>query len=114
LPFIHWFDWIEPNTTENLSVVVGNMNMPRRMIANPPFKNITVATNPTHSSTLLEATNFSRSQKVRFIEGAETKSRQAPSFFKQELPHFSNDQRFVYYEHVVAVMQFDDSRVLHA
>jgi len=37
------------------------------------------------------------------------------SFFKQELAHFSNDQCFVYYEHVVAgVMQFDDSRVLHA
>ena len=39
----------------------------------------------------------------------------APSFFKQELAHFSNDQRFVYYEHVVVgVMHFDDSRVLHA
>jgi hypothetical protein len=39
----------------------------------------------------------------------------APSFFEQELAHFSNDQRFVYYEHVViSVMQFDDSRVLHA
>src|SRR6266576_6850467 len=39
----------------------------------------------------------------------------APSFFKQELAHFSNDQRFVYYEHVVvSVMQFDDSRVLDA
>ena len=39
----------------------------------------------------------------------------APSFFKQEPAHFSNDQRFVYYEHVVvSVMQFDDSRVLHA
>src|SRR5438067_11698137 len=37
------------------------------------------------------------------------------SFFKQELAHFSNDQRFVYYAHAVAgVMQFDDSRVLHA
>ena len=37
------------------------------------------------------------------------------SFFKQELARFSNDQRFVYYEHVVvSVMQFDDSRVLHA
>ena len=36
-------------------------------------------------------------------------------FFKQELAHFSNDQRFVHYEHVVvSVMQFDDSRVLHA
>ena len=42
-------------------------------------------------------------------------STSAPSFFKQELAHFSNDQRFVYYEHVVvSVMQFDDSRVLHA
>ena len=30
-------------------------------------------------------------------------------FFEQELARFSNDQRFVYYEHVVAgVMQFDD------
>jgi hypothetical protein len=39
----------------------------------------------------------------------------SPSFIKQELARFSNDQRFVYYEHVVAgVMQFDDSRVLHA
>jgi hypothetical protein len=39
----------------------------------------------------------------------------APSFFEQKLAHFSNDQRFVYYEHVVvSVMQFDDSRVLHA
>jgi hypothetical protein len=38
---------------------------------------------------------------------------QAPSFFKRELAHFSNDQRFVYYEHVVVgVMQFDGSRVL--
>jgi hypothetical protein len=38
-----------------------------------------------------------------------------PSFFEQELAHFSNDQRFVYYEHVVvSVMQFDDSRLLHA
>jgi hypothetical protein len=37
------------------------------------------------------------------------------SFFKQELARFSNDQRFVYYEHVVAsIMQFDDSRVLNA
>ena len=36
-------------------------------------------------------------------------------FIKQELAHFSNDQRFVHYEHVVvSVMQFDDSRVLHA
>src|SRR6266480_1626603 len=41
--------------------------------------------------------------------------KQAPSFFKQELAGFSNDQRFVYYEHVVVgVMQLDDSRVLHA
>jgi hypothetical protein len=40
---------------------------------------------------------------------------EAPSFLKQELAHFSNDQRFIDYEHVVAgVMQFDDSRVLHA
>ncbi len=32
------------------------------------------------------------------------------SFFKQELAHFPNDQRFVYYEHVVVgVMQFDES-----
>jgi hypothetical protein len=39
----------------------------------------------------------------------------ARSFFKQERAHFSNDQRLLYYEHVVAgVMQFDDSRVLHA
>ena len=39
----------------------------------------------------------------------------APSFFKQELAHFSNDRRFVYYKHVmVSVMQFDDSGVLHA
>src|SRR6266566_4050106 len=37
------------------------------------------------------------------------------SFIEQELARFSNDQRFVYYEHVVAgVMQFDDSRVLNA
>ena len=37
------------------------------------------------------------------------------SFFKQELAHFPNDQRFVYYEHVVVgVVQFDDSRVLYA
>ncbi len=37
-----------------------------------------------------------------------------PSFIKQELALFSNDQRFVYYEDVVAgVMQLDDSRVLH-
>jgi hypothetical protein len=34
----------------------------------------------------------------------------SPSLLKQELAHFSNDQRFVYYEHVLAgVMQFDDS-----
>jgi hypothetical protein len=40
---------------------------------------------------------------------------QAPSFFKQELAHFSNDQGFVYYEHAVAgVMQFDDPRIFHA
>ena len=40
---------------------------------------------------------------------------QAPSLLKQELARFSDDQRFVYYEHVVvSVMQFDDSRVLHA
>src|SRR6266568_3199434 len=39
----------------------------------------------------------------------------APLFFKQEFAHFSNDQRFIYYEHVVVrVMQFDDSRVLDA
>src|SRR5947207_10986185 len=39
----------------------------------------------------------------------------APSFIKQELARFSNDQRFVYNEHVVvSIMQFDDSRVLHA
>jgi hypothetical protein len=38
----------------------------------------------------------------------------APSFFKQELARFTNDQSFVYYKHVVAgVMQFDDRRVLH-
>src|SRR5262249_43510977 len=38
----------------------------------------------------------------------------ATSFFKQELAHFSNDQPFVYDEHVVVgVMQFDDSSVLH-
>ena len=37
------------------------------------------------------------------------------SFIKQELARFSNDQRFIYYEHVViSVMQFDDSRVLYA
>src|SRR6266480_2718932 len=41
--------------------------------------------------------------------------RKAPSFIKQELARFSNDQRFVHCEHVMAgVMQFDDSRVLHA
>ena len=35
--------------------------------------------------------------------------------FEQELARFSNDQSFVYYEHVVvSVVQFDDSRVLHA
>ena len=39
----------------------------------------------------------------------------APSFIEQELAGFSNDQRLVYHEHiVVGVMQFDDSRVLHA
>ena len=37
------------------------------------------------------------------------------SFFEQELARFSDDERFVYYEHVVAgVMHFDDPRVLHA
>jgi hypothetical protein len=41
--------------------------------------------------------------------------RRALSFIEQELAHFSNGQRFVYYEHVmVSVVQFDDSRVLHA
>jgi hypothetical protein len=49
LPFIHWFDWIEPNTTEDLSVIVGNMDVTWRMIANLPFKNISATTNPTHS-----------------------------------------------------------------
>jgi len=40
---------------------------------------------------------------------------QAPSFIKQELARFPDDQRFIYYKHVVvSVMQFDDSRVLHA
>ena len=35
--------------------------------------------------------------------------------FKQELARLSNEQRFVYYEHiVVGVMQFDDSRIRHA
>jgi len=46
LPFIHWFDWGEPNTTEDLSVVTRDMDVTRRMIANPPFKNISAATNP--------------------------------------------------------------------
>ena len=32
------------------------------------------------------------------------------SLIEQELAHFSNDRRFVYYEHVVVgVMQFDES-----
>jgi hypothetical protein len=40
--------------------------------------------------------------------------RKAPSFIKQELAHFSNDQPFVYDEHaVISVMRFDDPRVLH-
>jgi hypothetical protein len=40
--------------------------------------------------------------------------RKTPSFIKQELAHFSNDQPFVYDEHaVISVMRFDDPRVLH-
>ena len=39
---------------------------------------------------------------------------EGPLFIKQELAHFSNDQRFVHNEHVVVgVMQFDNSRVFH-
>jgi len=38
LPFIHWFDWIEPNPTEDLSVIIGNMDVTWRMIANPTIQ----------------------------------------------------------------------------
>ena len=50
LLFIHWFDWIEPNTTEDPAITIRNVNVARRMIANPPFKNISAATNSAHSS----------------------------------------------------------------
>jgi hypothetical protein len=49
LPFIHWFDWIEPDTTEDLSIAIRNVNVARRMIANPPFENISATPNPAHS-----------------------------------------------------------------
>jgi hypothetical protein len=40
--------------------------------------------------------------------------RKTPSFIKQELAHFSNDQPLVYDEQaVISVMWFDDPRVLH-
>jgi len=59
-----------------------------------------------------------RAGKLRLLDDVLNKRqlnpRKARSFFKQERAHFSNDQGFVYYEHVVvSVMQFDDWRVLH-
>ena len=38
MPFIHWFNWVEPDTAEDPSVVVGHVDVTRRMVPNPPFK----------------------------------------------------------------------------
>jgi len=71
-------------------------------------------------------TPFKIEKLTRFCRKADTgipKSAETPKTFasrhlhssSKNFAHFSNDQRFVYYEHVLAgVMQFDDSRVLHA
>jgi len=50
LPFIHWFDWIEPNTSKDLSIAIRNVNMARRMITDPPFENVAAAPNSAHKS----------------------------------------------------------------
>jgi hypothetical protein len=62
-----------------------------------------------------EATSFWKRGSLRSSSNIRPAGASASSFIEQELARFSNDQRFVYYEHVMAgVMQFDDSRVLHA
>ena len=50
-------------------------------------------------------------QPKQFKSQQPVSPRIGPSFIKQELAGFSNDQRFVYYEHVVvSVVQLDDAR----
>jgi hypothetical protein len=72
-----------------------------------------------------EATGFSKREslpatvgKLRSLGDILNKRQlnpKAPSLIEQELARFSNDQRFVHDEHVmVGIMEFDDSRVLHA
>jgi hypothetical protein len=66
------------------------------------------------AATLRSRSNISSTRSKRMSERP-VNPRIGTSFIKQELAHLSNDQRFVYYEHVViSVMQFDDPRVFHA
>src|SRR5436190_10469238 len=51
----HWSYWIEPDTAQDFSVVIRNVDTSRWMIANPPFKNVPTTTNPAHSGFELES-----------------------------------------------------------
>ena len=47
-PIIKWTHRFQRDAAQQFAVAVGNVNMAWRMIADPPFKNITAATDFAH------------------------------------------------------------------